>query len=130
MTCQRDSAFFVFVLFAFMAAHSAYADSFSGVTYDGQKDELVITMRYRGTNPDHIFTLRWGQCKKAAGSRVHEVVVEVLDGQWQDEERTDYTKTTRFGLTDLSCRPAVLTLQTAPRFSYTLFIPAADMRGP
>jgi hypothetical protein len=49
---------------------------------------------------------------------MHEIVVEVLDGQWQDEERTDYTKTTRFGLTDLSCRPAALTLRTAPRFFY------------
>jgi hypothetical protein len=129
-TCHGDAAFFVFVLFAFMVAHSAHADSFSGVTYDGQKDELVITMRYRGTNPDHIFSLRWGQCEKAAGSRLHEIVVEVLDGQWQDEESTDYTKTTRFGLTDLSCRPAALTLRTAPRFFYTLFIPAADVRGP
>lgn len=128
--CQGDPTFFVVVLFAFMVAHSAHANSFSGVTYDGRKDELVITMRYRGTNPDHIFSLRWGQCKKAAGSRLHEIVVDVLDGQWQDEERTDYTKTTRFGLTDLSCRPAVLTLRTAPRFFFTLLIPAADVRVP
>ena len=127
---QRKTSSRSLVLLTFIVAHSARADNFSEVTYDGRNDELVITMRYRGTSPDHTFSLRWGQCKKAVGSRLHEILVEVLDVQWQDEERTEYTKTTRFGLTDLSCRPAALTLRTAPRFFYTLFIPAGDLRGP
>jgi len=110
---------------ACMLACSARADSFGGVTFDGRKDELVVTMRYRGTNPDHTFSLKWGQCKEMAGSQLHEIVVEVLDSQWQDEERADFTKTTRFGLRNVSCRPATLTLRTAPRFFYTLLIPAA-----
>jgi hypothetical protein len=113
-----------------MVTHSACADNFSRVTYDGRKDELVVTMRYRGTNPDHTFSLRWGQCKETAGSQLHEIVVEVLDSQWQDEERADFKKTTRFGLTDLSCRPATLTLRTAPRFFYTLLIPGVAVRQP
>ena len=57
----------------------------------------MITMRYRGTNQiPHIFSLRWGQCKKTAGSRLHEIVVEVLDGQWQDEEVRTTRRLTRF----------------------------------
>ena len=127
---QRKTSSRSFVLLTFIIAHSARADNFSEVTYDGRNDQIVITMRYLGTSPDHTFSLRWGQCKKAVGSRLHEIVVEVLDGQWQDEERTEYTKTARFGLTELSCRPAALTLRTAPRFFYVLFIPAGDMRGP
>jgi hypothetical protein len=106
-------------------ADSAQADTFSRVTYDSRKDELVITMRYRGTNPDHTFSLRWGPCEESADGPLREIVVEVLDSQRQDEERTDFKKTTRFGLTDLSCRPAALTLRTAPRFFYTLLIPSA-----
>jgi hypothetical protein len=34
------------VLLTFLGARSAQADEFSKVTYDGQQDELVITMRY------------------------------------------------------------------------------------
>jgi hypothetical protein len=113
-----------------MVAHSAQADDFSGVTYDGRKDELIITMRYRGTNPDHAFSLRWGQCKALAGTQLHEIVVDVLDSQWQDEEREEFTKTTRFELAELSCRPVALSLRTAPRYFYTLLIPAAVVRRP
>ena len=113
-----------------MVAHSAQADTFSRVTYDRGKDELVITMRYRGTNADHTFSLQWGHCKETAGSQLHEVVVDVLDSQWQDEERADFKKTTRFGLADLSCRPVVVTLRTAPRFFYTLLIPATTTPQP
>jgi hypothetical protein len=127
---QLTTAFVWFVLLEFLVDHSAQADDFSRVTYDGRKDELVITMRYRGTNRDHAFSLQWGPCKKAAGSQLHEISVDVLDSQWQDEERADFQKTTRFGLTDLSCRPATLTLRTAPRFFYTLLIPAAAVRQP
>ena len=113
-----------------MVVHSAQADTFSRVTYDRGKDQLVVTMRYRGTNPDHTFSLQWGHCKGMAGSQLHEIVVDVLDSQWQDEERDDFKKTTRFGLADLSCRPATLTLRTAPRYFYTLLIPAAAVRLP
>jgi len=119
-----------FELLACMFADAAPADTFSRVTYDGRKDELVVTMRYRGTNPDHTFSLRWGHCKETAGSQLHEVAVDVLDSEWQDEERDDFKKTTRFSLTDVSCRPAVVTLRTAPRFFYTLLIPATTVAQP
>ena len=120
----------LFELLACVFADSAQADSFSRVTYDGRKDELVVTMRYRGTNPDHTFSLRWGRCKEAAGSDLREVAVDVLDSQWQDEERDDFKKTTRFSLADLSCRPVMVTLRTAPRFFYTMLIPATTMPQP
>jgi hypothetical protein len=120
----------LFELLASVFADSAQADAFSRVTYDGRKDQLVITMRYRGTNPDHTFSLQWGQCKDTAGSRLHEIVADVLDSQGQDEERADFTKTTRFALTDLRCRPATLLLRTAPGFNYILLIPAAAARQP
>jgi hypothetical protein len=114
------------ILLAFLDSRAAQADEFSKVTYDGQQDELVITMRYRGTNPDHVFSLKWGQCKETAGG--HEIAAYVLDSQWQDAERADFKRTARFGLAELSCRPATLTLRTAPHFLYTLPIPVAAVR--
>jgi hypothetical protein len=126
MLCKISYA--LSVLLAVMVSHPAQADNFSRVSYDRRKDELVITMSYRGTNPDHAFALHWGSCKEAEGSGLREIVVDVLDSQWEDEERADFKKTTRYALTDVSCRPATLVLRTAPHFVYTLLIPAAALR--
>jgi hypothetical protein len=102
----------------------ARGDTFSGVSYDPAHDELVVTMAYRGTNPDHTFSLKWGPCQTSANAGEPEVVAEVLDSQWQDAARQPFKKTTRFSLADLPCRPVKLTLRTAPRFYVTLQIPA------
>ncbi len=102
----------------------AHGDTFSKVYYDARSDELVVTMVYRGTNPDHTFSLKWGACQTLANAGEPEIVAEVLDSQWQDVASQPFKKTTRFGLADLPCRPVKLTLRTAPRFYVTLQIPA------
>jgi hypothetical protein len=103
----------------------ARADTFSRVYFDAATDQLVVTMRYRGTNPDHVFTLQWGQCGQRQGSQLPEVVAQVLDSQALDAASKDFKTTTRFDLGDLPCRPAKVTLRTAPHFYTVLVIPAA-----
>ena len=80
-------------------------------------------MTYGGTNPNHTFSLQWGQCQNVNGGELHEVAAEVLDSQWQDQALHPYKKTVRFSLADIPCRPAKVTLRTAPRFIYTVLIP-------
>jgi len=111
------------VLAASLLVQGARADNFSQVHYDAAKNQLVVTMAYRGTNPNHQFSLKWGKCRNAEPGGPSEVVAEVLDDQWQDQAKRNFTKTTRFDLADLPCRPAQVTLRTAPRFFYTLRIP-------
>jgi hypothetical protein len=86
---------------------------------------LVIVVLYRGTNPDHQFTLQWGPCIDRDGNR-HEIVAELLDQQYQDPARKDYKKTVRMTLAGMDCRPAAVTLRTAPRFYYTLTVPERE----
>ena len=86
----------------------------------------VITVNYSGTNPQHTFSLQWGSCQDVPGSDVHQVAVEVLDNQWRDEARQAFSKTIRFSLDGIPCRPAKLTLRIAPRFITTLMIPAGN----
>lgn len=107
-----------------MSATAVRADTFAGAYYDARGDQIVVTMIYRGTNPNHLFSLKWGQCKEPADGGAREIVAEVLDNQWQDAAARDFRKTTRFSLGNVHCRPAKLTLRTAPRFYYTLQIPA------
>ena len=102
----------------------AKADNFANVYYDAKTDELVVTMNYRGTNPDHTFSLQWGKCQTLADAAVPEIVADVNDSQARDAARKDFKTTTRFSLENLPCRPAKLTLRTAPRFYFTLQIPA------
>jgi hypothetical protein len=104
-------------------APAAHADSFSKVYFDAETDQLVVVMRYRGTNPDHTFTLKWGKCVESQQGEPPTVSVEVLDDQWRDQAQRDFKKMTRFSLAELPCRPAKVTLRTAPRFIYTLVIP-------
>jgi hypothetical protein len=104
--------------------NAADADNFGKIYYDGKTDQLVVTMVYRGTNPDHKFTLVWGACQPDQSGGMPGVTAEVLDDQFDDQAVKDYRKTKRFSLTNLPCaRPASVTLHTAPRFFYTLTIP-------
>lgn len=109
------------------------AANFISAFYDARTDELVVTLSYRGTNPDHEFTLHWGDCKAAHGSQ--EIAARILDSQWNDRAVEPFTKTVRFGLMNLRCRPAHITLITEPDFRIGVSIPAAasaerQLRGP
>jgi len=111
------------VIFSVFAAPALQADAFSSAYYDSKTNELVVTMIYRGTNPDHQFSVRWGECQTLADDGRKQIAVEVLDSQWSDDAQQTFTKTVRFSVANLNCRPAMVTLRTAPRFEYTRQIP-------
>ena len=108
-----------------------HADHFAGAHYDAQADEIVVTMRYFGTNPNHEFTVKWGKCRwLASNPRVPQLSGVLADSQWNDAARDPYTKTVRIGLADVPCRPAQVTLRSAPRYLLTIGIPAAPSQAP
>jgi hypothetical protein len=103
---------------------AAQADNFGAVRYDKQNDQLVVTMIYRGTNPKHKFSLKWGKCLANQSGGLPGVTAEILDDQFDDQAEQDFRKTAHFSLAGLPCpRPASVSLRTAPRFFYTLTIP-------
>lgn len=108
---------------ACLLMRTAHADNFDKVYYDKKKDQLIVTMLYRGTNPNHKFSLKWGECQASQSSNLPGVTVEVLDDQFEDQEQQNFRTTQRFSLEGLPCRPAIVTLRTAPRFFYSLRIP-------
>ena len=107
-----------------IGAPPAFADSFAAVRFDPQANQLVLDMSYRGTNPNHNFTLQWGECISDESGGPPGVTADVLDDQWNDAEHQSYQKTVLLDMSQLPCpRPVKLTLRTAPRFFYTLTIP-------
>jgi hypothetical protein len=109
----------------------ARADNFVDAHYDADTDELVVSLVYRGSNPDHAFSLQWGACQTLHPGDVPEVVAVVIDDQWKDDAVQEFKKTVRFPLEALHCaRPIDVTLRTPPRFYLTLRVPAANPRNP
>lgn len=86
-------------------------------------------MRYSGTNPNHAFSLHWDVCKPLNDERADaEIEAIVLDSQWNDAARQEFTTTVRFSLQGIPCRPASVTLRSAPRFLYMVRVPAVSAR--
>jgi hypothetical protein len=125
MNPPRHSLFWlILAAAATFVSPAAQSDNFAKVRYDQQSDRLVVTMVYRGTNPNHKFSIKWGPCEQNQSGGLPGATAEVLDDQYDDIEEQDFTKTVRFRLNSMPCpRPASVTLRTAPRFFYTLTIP-------
>jgi len=111
------------VILAVFVASAVRADMFTSAYYDDAANQLVVTIMYDGSNPDHQFTLQWGTCQMLGTGGGHQIDAEVLDSQWNDTGQRTFTKTVRFSLAGLQCRPATVTLRTAPHFLYTVQIP-------
>lgn len=103
------------------------ADTFGPVRYDSQSDQIIVTVMYDGTNPDHHFTIRWGGCRKHVGQpagAAHRIInLGILDDQGNDAARKRYVTTVKVPLSGMSCRPATVTLWTPPKQYATVTIP-------
>lgn len=109
------------------ATAAVMADTFGPVHYDRKSDQLIVTMIYDGTNPNHNFSIQWGRCRKVVDQLhepAHQIInLGILDDQGNDAARRSYTKTVRVPLAGLSCRPATVTLWTPPNQYTSLDIP-------
>ena len=127
---REDShAFLLITVAVAMATDTAgvMAATFGSVHYDSGSDQLIVTMIYDGTSPNHHFSIQWGPCRKLdqPGQPAHQTIdVSILDDQWNDAATKSYTQTVRVPLANLSCRPATVTLRTAPDFVMSLDVPA------
>jgi hypothetical protein len=127
---SKPSRGFLLIAVAVLMATGAAlvrAASFGSVRYDPASDQLIVTMIYDGTNANHHFSIQWGTCRKLeqADQPAHQTIdVNILDDQWNDDASKTYTQTVKVPLATLSCRPATVTLRTAPDFIASLDIPA------
>jgi hypothetical protein len=107
---------------ALLLATSAYAQTFLGAQYDPVSDELVVDIAYRGTNPNHQFSLAWDRCQGDAPP--YKIAARVVDNQGDDAAVRDFIVRRRFSLRDLKCRPANVTLRIARLANISVFVPS------
>jgi hypothetical protein len=110
-----------------MSAATVIADTLGPVQYDPKRDQLIITMFYDGTNPNHHFSIQWGRCHKLR-DQLHEpahqiIYVSIVNEQGDDAAIKSYTKVIRVPLAGLSCRPATVTVWTSKNSYASLDIP-------
>src|SRR5258708_12795683 len=103
MNGQRHLLFWLILAAnAAFLSESARADNFGHVRYDRRTDRLIVTMVYRGTNPNHNFSLKWGECQTGQAGGLPGVTAQALDDQFNDPQEQDFPK------------PAPFTLQPIP----------------
>src|SRR5215831_16723141 len=97
---EDSRTFLLIAVAAAMATDAAavMAAAFGSVHYDPDSDQLIVTMIYDGTNPNHHFSIQWGQCRKLdqPGQPAHQAIdVSILDDQWNYAATKTYTETVK-----------------------------------
>lgn len=115
------------VLALFYGAPAA-AITVNGLSYDAEKDQLVMTIAYRGTNADHKFSVQWTECRRLDDER-SQILGVLLDSQANDLARENFTKSFKVDLRDFSCRPARVTIRTSAGFFSSVDVPAPPQKG-
>jgi len=103
----------------------APAQTLLEAAYEPAGDQLIVTIAYQGTHPDHVFALDWEACRKAADGR-QTAVARIIDKDGKDVARQDFRVERRFDLAGLACRPADVTLRLGPVSNRTVSVPAAS----
>lgn len=111
------------VALGLLSASAAQAATFSAVHFDAGRNELIVTMTYDGSNPNHEFSVQWGTCRKLGEDGNHQIVATLLDNQWDDVAQQTFTTTVHVSLAEVNCHPALVTLRTAPKYEYNVQIP-------
>ena len=102
----------------------ALAITVTSLRYDATNDQLVMNIVYRGTNPDHEFSVQWDECKRLDDER-SQILGLLIDSQPDDLARKDFTTPFKIDLRDFPCRPAKVTIRTSAGFFMSVNVPAA-----
>ena len=129
-TFRRDWTAGMLITFAvamLTASAVVMAEDFGAVHYDRKGDQLIVTVMYDGTNPNHHFSIHWGRCHKIHdhlhGPARKIIDVGILDDQGNDAAMKSYTEIVKVPPAGMSCRPATVTLWAPPDSSTSIDIP-------
>jgi hypothetical protein len=115
-------------LLALLYCAPASAITVSGLTYDAAKNRLVMTVAYRGTNPEHQFSVQWDECKRLDDDR-SQILGLLIDSQPDDLARQEFTQQFTVDLSAFTCRPSKVTIRTSAGFFMSVDVPAAPKKG-
>jgi hypothetical protein len=92
--------------------------------YDPSRDELIVDVAYRGSTPDHEFSLSWAGCGRTADGQ-RGIAARLIDTRGEEPALGDYRIRERFSLATLECRPAEVMLRLVRISNAIVFVPGA-----
>lgn len=122
-TLQRRFLALVVTIAGCVGGTAAEAANIVGLSYEAQSDSLVIQIVYRGTHPDHQFSVEWAQCRQF--DQGAQILGLLVDSDPKDPAREDFSKVLRISLAQQSCRPAQVIIRTDAGFLRSVDVPAA-----
>jgi len=121
-TLQRRFLALALTMAGCVGGVTAKAANIVGLNYDAQSDSLVIQIVYRGTHPDHQFSIEWAQCRQF--DRGAQILGLLVDSDPKDPAREDFSKVLTISLAQQACRPAQVTIKTDAGFWRSVDVPA------
>jgi hypothetical protein len=112
-----------------MLVSGAQATNILELDYDDKLDQLVIVIAYRGSHPDHRFTLNWDECRDYGfNDAEHQITAGLTDSDPDDRAEKEFRRTLKVPLSSLECRPAKVTVRTSANFFRSVIVPARPAR--
>jgi hypothetical protein len=117
----------VALLASIVMVSNAHAVNVLSMSYESNTDELLLKVAYRGTHDKHTFSLAWDECHDYAfAGAKYQLMANLVDSEPNDKAEREFTQDLRFSLAGIECRPAKVTIRTAPGFNRTIVVPALD----
>jgi hypothetical protein len=105
-----------------LAAPPARAADLLGATYDPATDTLLVDIAYLGTHPEHDFFVQWAPCSNNDNAPAR-TVGRLIDVHGRDHARQSFRIRNRLSLSELPCRPALVTLRLGRVAHMQVFVP-------
>ena len=115
--------------FTSMMGATAACGEVSHAYYSSRTDQLVVTLSFKGTSRDHIFSIRWANCLNLADGSGSTVMADIVDHTPAERPDARFITLRRFDLASVS-RQGRVTLFMAPSSHYILRIPARSLFSP
>ncbi len=113
------NVFFLFCL-ATLVSFSASATAISGAIYNIDSGILYLQVDFNGGLKAHEFSLEWDSCQIIDGQK--QISARLLDTGWDDTGHEEISQLINFDLSNLECKPALLTVRSGKHSHITIEI--------
>ncbi|MCX7977543.1 MAG: hypothetical protein N2578_00920 [Bdellovibrionaceae bacterium] len=98
----------IFFLALLVSAFQAHAHRLVDARWDRTTQTLSLDLIYTGGCEEHNFSLLFGECQR--GAEGLEIAARLVDTGWRDICEKLIRQTVRIDLSQMTCRPAALTV--------------------
>jgi hypothetical protein len=98
---------FLAVFFSVSLAQAAFIQD---VNYNSESQTLLVAVNFTAGLKPHSFYLNWDACQIV--DETQQIAARLIDTGWDDTGTENFSSVLSFDLSQLSCRPAMLTIRS------------------